>query len=118
MIMSMVDVLVLVLLSRPYGPWWAAGLIFTVMLGMPAVRVLVDILVLRQPPEAQRGRVLAALMTLIGLGIPVGVAGCGLLLQYLSASDAMLTLATAEAIAVGYCATKRELWPARWPEAS
>jgi len=111
----LLDVLILALLAVPLGPWWVAGLLFVVMLGVPAIRVLVDILVIRQAPPEQRGRVVAALMTLIGLGIPAGVAGCGLLLQYLPAQAAMLTLAGAEAVAVAYCSTKRELRGARWP---
>ena len=81
--MCMLDVAILALLAVPFGPWRVAGLLFTVMLGLPAVRVLVDILVIRQAPPEQRGRVVAALMTLIGLGMPAGVAACGLLLQYL-----------------------------------
>jgi len=109
------DVGVLALLAVPLGPWWVAGLMFTVMLGLPAIRVLVDILVIRQAPPEQRGRVVAALMTLIGLGMPAGVAGCGLLLQYLPAQAAMLTLACAQAAGVAYCSTRRELRQARWP---
>jgi MFS family permease len=109
------DVGVLALLAVPFGPWWVAGLTFTVMLGVPAIRVLVDILVIRQAPPEQRGRVVAALMTLIGLGMPAGVAGCGLLLQYLPAQAAMLTLASAQAAGVAYCSTRRELRQARWP---
>ena len=113
--MCLLDVLILALLALPFGPWWVAGLLFIVMLGVPAIRVLVDILVIRQAPPEQRGRVVAALMTLIGLGMPVGVAGCGLLLQYLPAQAAMLTLAAIEAAGVAYCSTKRQLWQARWP---
>jgi MFS family permease len=109
------DAGILALLAVPFGPWWVAGLTFTVMLGLPAIRVLVDILVIRQAPPEQRGRVVAALMTLIGLGIPAGVAGCGLLLQYLPAQAAMLTLASAQAAGLGYCSTRRELRQARWP---
>jgi hypothetical protein len=77
--------------------------------------VLADILVIRQTPPEQRGRTVAALMTLIGLGIPAGVAGCGLLLQYLPAQVAMLILAGTEAIGVAYGATRRELRRAEWP---
>jgi MFS family permease len=113
--MCVLDAGILALLAVPFGPWWVAGLTFTVMLGLPAVRVLVDILVIRQAPPEQRGRVVAALMTLIGLGMPAGVAGCGLLLQYLPAQAAMLTLASAQAAAVAYCSTRRELRQARWP---
>ncbi len=109
------DAVVLALLAVPFGPWWVAGLLFTAMLGIPAIRVLVDILVIRQAPPEQRGRVVAALMTLIGLGVPAGLAGCGLLLQYLPAQVAILTMAAAEAVGVAYCSTRRELWQARWP---
>jgi len=111
----MLDVVILALLAVPFGPWWVAGLLFTVMLGVPAIRVLVDILVIRQAPPEQRGRVVAALMTLIGLGMPAGVAACGVLLEYLPAQAAMLTLAAVEAVAVACCSTRRELWQARWP---
>ncbi len=111
----MLDVVILALLAVPFGPWWVAGLLFTVMLGIPAIRVLVDILVIRQAPPEQRGRVVAALMTLIGLGTPAGVAACGLLLQYLPGQAVMLTLAAVEAVAVACCSTRRELWQARWP---
>ena len=111
----MLDAAILALLAVPFGPWWVAGLLFTAMLGVPAIRVLVDILVIRQAPPEQRGRVVAALMTLIGLGVPAGLACCGLLLQYLPAQAAILALAAAEAAGVAYCSTRRELWQARWP---
>jgi MFS family permease len=113
--LCLLDVPILALLAVPFGPWWVAGLMFAVMLGVPAIRVLVDILVIRQAPPEQRGRVIAALMTLIGLGVPAGLAGCGLLLQYLPGQTAMLILAGTEAAGVAYCATRRELWQARWP---
>jgi len=109
------DGVILALLAVPAGPWWVAGLLFTAMLGVPAVRVLIDILVIRQAPPGQRGRVVAALMTLIGLGAPAGVAGCGFLLQYLPAQAAMLTLAAAELLVVAFCSARREFWQARWP---
>ena len=109
------DTVILALLAVPFGPWWVAGLLFTAMLGIPAIRVLVDILVIRQAPPEQRSRVVAALMTLIGLGVPAGLAGCGLLLQYLPAQAAILAMAVAEAVGVAYCSTRRELWQARWP---
>jgi hypothetical protein len=111
------DGVILALLAVPAGPWWVAGLLFTAMLGVPAVRVLIDILVIRQAPPGQRGRVVAALMTLIGLGVPAGVAGCGFLLQYLPAQAAMLALAAAELLVVAYCSTRRELSQASWPAA-
>ena len=113
--LCLLDVAILALLAMPFGPWWVAGLLFSIMLGVPALRVLFDILVIRQAPAEQRGRVVAAGMTLIGLGMPAGLAGCGLLLQYLPAQTAMLTLAGLEGIGVAYCSTRRELRQARWP---
>ncbi|MGD0558281.1 MAG: MFS transporter [Streptosporangiaceae bacterium] len=113
--LCVIDVPILLLLAVPFGPWWVAGLLFAEMLGVPAIRVLVDILVIRQAPPERRGRVVAALMTLIALGMPIGVAGCGLLLQYLPAQIAMLTLAAAMAVATGYGLSRPELRHARWP---
>jgi MFS family permease len=103
------------LLAVPAGPWWAAGVLFVAMLGVPSIRVLLDILVFRQVPTGQRGRVIGALMTLMGLGMPIGLAGAGLLLQYLSAPAVMLVLAGVLAAGVLGCATMRPLWQARWP---
>jgi len=107
---------ILAVLSLPVGPWGAAGLLFIALLCLPALQVAVEYMGIRQTPEEQRGRVTAAFMTLIALGVPVGLAGTGLLLQYLPAQAAMLTLAAILAVGVGYCSTKRELWRARWPE--
>jgi MFS family permease len=106
----------LALLALPFGPWWMAGLLFVAMLGVPSIRVLVDVLILRQAPAAQRGRVVGAVMTLITIGMPAGVAASGLLLQYLSAQAAVLILAGLLAVGVLLCAIKPELWRARWPE--
>jgi predicted MFS family arabinose efflux permease len=106
---------VFALLSLPFGPWWAAGLLFIALLCVPAVQVAGDVLVIQQAPAEQRGRVIAAGMTMLGLGVPAGFAGCGLLLQYLPARGAILTLAAILAVGVGYCSTRRALWQAKWP---
>jgi MFS family permease len=114
--MGLMCVPVFALLALPFGPWWVAGLLFIAMLGVPALRVLVDVLVIRQTPDEQRGRIVAAVMMLIGVGMPAGMAGTGLLLQWLPAQGAMLVLVAVLALGVGYCATKRELWQAGWPQ--
>ena len=111
------EVPILLLLAVPFGPWWAAGVLFTGLLGVPALRVLADILIIRQATPERRGRVVAAVMTLIALGMPVGIAGCGLLLQYLPAQIAMLTLAAAMAVVTAFGLSCRELRHVRWPEA-
>jgi len=104
------------LMALPFGPWWVAALTFFAMLGVPSIRVLVDVLVFRQTPDAERGRVIAAVMVLIGLGMPVGVFFTGMLLQYLSASAALLVLAGVLTAAVAIFGTRRELVRAQWPQ--
>ena len=107
---------VYVLLAMVHGPWWIAVLLFVSMLGIPAIRVLFDVLILRQASESERGRVVGAVTTLLALGMPLGFAAAGLLLQFLSARTAMLILAGALAAGILYCGTKRPLWRARWPQ--
>ena len=106
---------VVALLAVPAGPWWAAAVLFAAMLGMPAIRVLLDVLVLRQAPAGQRGRVIGAVQTLLGLGVPAGLAGSGLLLQFLPASTAVLVLAGLLALSVLSCAMLPALRQSRWP---
>jgi len=103
-------------LAVPLGPWWVASILFLSSLAVPALRALVDVLIFRQTPDEQRGRVAAAVMTLIGLGMPAGMAGAGLLLQWLPPQAAMLLLASLLALGVLYCASQRELWRAHWPQ--
>jgi MFS family permease len=102
-------------LALPLGPWWVAAVLFVPSLGVPALRVLLDVLIFRQTPDEQRGRAVAAVMTMMAIGMPAGLAGTGALLQWLPARTALLTLAAALAVSVLYCASKRELWRARWP---
>jgi MFS family permease len=102
-------------LALPLGPWWVAGLLFVPSLGVPALRVLLDVLIFRQTPDEQRGRAVAAVMTMMAIGMPAGLAGTGALLQWLPAQTALLTLAAVLAVSVLYCGSKRELWRARWP---
>ena len=103
------------LLTLPFGPWWIAGILFVAMLAVPAMRVLLDVLVLRQTPDQERGRVIAAVMLLLGLGTPVGVGTAGLLLQYLTPTTTMLLLGAVLALAVAVFAPRRTLLQARWP---
>jgi MFS family permease len=110
-----VEVPILAALAVPLGPWWVAGVLFCAKLGVPALRVLVDVLIFRQIPDEQRGRSIAAVMTLFGLGSPVGVAAAGVLLQYCSPATAILAVAGALAPAVLYSARRQDLRRAPWP---
>src|ERR1700722_14194245 len=113
--LSVIEVPIVAGLALPFGPWWVAGLLFASTLGTPALRVLIDVLMFRQVPDHQRGRVVGAVMTLIGLGMPAGLAGTGLLLQFRPAGQAIIVLASLLAAGVAYCASKRELREAGWP---
>jgi MFS family permease len=112
----LIEVPMVVGLALPLGPWWVAALLFVPSLGVPALRVLIDVLIFRQTPDEQRGRAVAAVMTMIAIGMPAGLSVTGALLQWLPARTALLTLAAALAVSVLYCASKRELWRARWPQ--
>jgi predicted MFS family arabinose efflux permease len=112
----LLDVPLMALMAVPFGPWWVGALLFLSMLWVPAIRVGIDVLVIRPAPAAVRGRVVAALIMLIGVGMPVGMAGSGLLLQFLPAQAAMLVLAAILAAAVGYAAIRPELRKACWPQ--
>ncbi|HSR85904.1 MAG TPA: MFS transporter [Streptosporangiaceae bacterium] len=103
-------------LALPFGPWWVAALLFVPSLGVPALRVLLDVLIFRQTPDDQRGRVVAAVMTMMAIGMPAGLALTGALLQWLPERMALLTLAAILALSVLYCGAKRDLWRARWPQ--
>jgi MFS family permease len=116
LLVCVLQVPVFLLIAVVSGPWWMAGLLFAASLGFPAIRVLIDVLILRQAEPAQRGRVVGAFTTLIGLGMPVGSAAAGLLLQFLPARIALLALAAALAVGIACCGTRRQLWQARWPQ--
>jgi MFS family permease len=111
----LIEVPMVVGLALPLGPWWVAALLFVPSLGVPALRVLIDVLIFRQTPDEQRGRAVAAVMTMMAIGMPAGMAVTGALLQWLPARTALLTLAVVLAVSVLDCGSKRELWRARWP---
>jgi MFS family permease len=112
----LIEVPMVVGLALPLGPWWVAALLFIPSLGVPALRVLIDVLIFRQTPDEHRGRTVAAVMTMMAIGMPVGLAVTGALLQWLPARTALLSLAAVLAVSVLYSASKRELWRARWPQ--
>ncbi len=110
-----VQVPLFALIAVVHGPWRMGGLLFVAMLGVPAIRVLLDVLIFRQFPAGERGHVVGAVMTMLGLGMPAGYAAAGLLLQFFSARAAMLIMAGTLAFGVLSGAAQRELWRARWP---
>ncbi len=69
-------------------------------LGIPALRVMIDVLVFQRVPEAVRGRAVAGTMTLLMAGVPFGTMTAGLLLDRLPAPTVLLLLAAALAVAL------------------
>ncbi|MEU3762751.1 MFS transporter [Streptomyces albogriseolus] len=103
-------------LAAPWGRWWPALALFLLGLGGPSMRVLVDILIFRQVSDEQRGRAVAACMTVFGAGASLGVFLAGQLLEHSSAAVTVLVLASVLAAAWCVGLRTRELRRAQWPE--
>ncbi|MFJ2137091.1 MFS transporter [Streptomyces sp. NPDC087228] len=105
----------LCLLGLSLGPWWAAAVLFLLMLGVPAMRVLVDIVMFRQVPDEQRGRVVAAVMTLWGLGAAAGTLLAGVLLDFMSPLAILIAIAAALGIVFCLGLASRAFRAMAWP---
>lgn len=116
LVFALAEVPLVVALAVPFGPWWVGGVLVCTALGVPALRVLVDVLIFRRVPDERRGRTIAAVMTLFGLGMPAGTAAGGLLLEYAGATPTVLILAGVLALSAGYAVIRTELRHARWPD--
>jgi hypothetical protein len=103
--------------ALPLGGFWMAGWLGAIGFVVPAAQVLIDLLILQQVPDHQRGRVLSAMMTFMGLGIPIGSALGGSLLQVLSPTTVFLGMAGALACVTLYSVSQRDLRRAEWPAA-
>jgi MFS family permease len=103
------------LLALPLGPVWVFAMLALAALGLPALRILVDIMVFRRTPDHRRGRTIAATMTLIGAGAPLGSLTAGLALQLLGVTGAVVLVAGVQAAvtAAGLC--DRRVTAAHWP---
>ena len=111
------EVLLVLLLGLVSGPWLVALVLFGTMLGIPSITVLLDVLIFRQVPDEVRGRTLTSVMTVMGLGIPLGTGGLGLLLQYAGGTGALVVLSAILACGTVWAALQPGLRAARWPEA-
>lgn len=109
------EVLLVALLGLVSGPWPVALVLFGTMLGIPSITVLLDVLIFRQVPDEVRGRTLTSVMTVMGLGVPLGTGGLGLLLQFVGGTGALLVLAAVLACGTAWAAGQRGLRAAQWP---
>ncbi|MFJ7274700.1 MFS transporter [Kitasatospora sp. NPDC098663] len=101
----------------PGGVATVFAALFVVGIGVPALRVMLDLLVFRQVPDELRGRVIAATMTLLTAGMPAGTLGSGLLLDHLSPAVALASIGILLAAALLPATVSRTLRRAAWPAA-
>ncbi|MFJ5922271.1 MFS transporter [Kitasatospora sp. NPDC092948] len=99
------------------GPVVVFAALAAMSLGVPALRVMLDVLVFQQVPEAMRGRAVAATMTLLMAGLPVGTMTAGLLLGRLAAGTVLMLLAGLLAVGLLPLTLGRGLRGTSWPKA-
>ncbi|MCX4967321.1 MFS transporter [Streptomyces sp. NBC_00654] len=103
------------LLALPLGPVWVFAMLTLAALGLPALKILVDIMIFRQTPDHRRGRAIAATITLIGAGSPLGSLVGGLALQFLGVTGAIALIAGVQAVITVAGLASRHVRSARWP---
>ncbi|MFE3073957.1 MFS transporter [Streptomyces sp. NPDC059247] len=103
------------LLAVPLGPVWVFAMLTLAALGLPALKILVDIMIFRQTPDHRRGRAIAATITLIGAGSPLGSLVGGVSLQFLGVTGAIVLIAGAQAVITVAGLANRHVRSARWP---
>jgi MFS family permease len=106
---------VIALLAVPFGGFWMAGCMLSIGLLLPAVEILINVLILQQVPDHHRGRVMSAVMTFMGLGMPLGAALGGTLLQLLSPTTVLLGAAGLLTCVTVVAIAQPALRGARWP---
>ncbi|MDQ0308945.1 putative MFS family arabinose efflux permease [Kitasatospora herbaricolor] len=99
----------------PGGAVTVFAALFLMGLGVPALRVMIDILVFQQVAEELRGRVIAATMTLFTVGMPAGMFGSGVLLDHVTPGTALTVLALLLALGLLPATFDRTLCRAVWP---
>ncbi|MGW6395692.1 MFS transporter [Streptomyces sp. NPDC055103] len=104
------------LLALPLGPVWVFAMLTLAALGLPALKILVDIMIFRQTPDHRRGRAIAATITVIGAGSPLGSLAGGLALQFLGVTGAIALIAGVQAVITAAGLANRHVRSARWPK--
>jgi MFS family permease len=112
---STLTTIAVALLALPLGPVWVFAMLTLAALGLPALKILVDIMIFRQTPDHRRGRAIAATITLIGAGSPLGSLAGGLALQFLGVTGAIVLIAGVQAVITAAGLANRHVRSARWP---
>jgi MFS family permease len=102
-------------MAPPFGGFVLAAGFLAIGLVIPAVQVLMDVLILQQVPDHQRGRVLGAAGTLFAVGTPLGAMLGGTLLQITSATGVLCGVAGSLGLVTLFAAAQRDLRRAEWP---
>ncbi|WP_354641217.1 MFS transporter [Kitasatospora camelliae] len=97
------------------GPVTVFAVLLLMMLGVPALRVMVDVLIFQRVPDALRGRVIAATMTAFMLGMPVGMFTAGLLLDHHAPGTVLTVFAAVLAAGLLPLTLGRSLRGTSWP---
>jgi MFS family permease len=103
------------LLALSLGPVWVWAMLFLAALPVPSLRVLVDLLIFRQTPDESKGRAIAATMTIIGIGSPLGSLIAGVTMQFGTVAIAVLTVAALQAVITVAGLLDRQLRTSAWP---
>jgi predicted MFS family arabinose efflux permease len=85
------------------------------LLGVPSLRVLIDVRILRRVPDEQRGRTITAVMTVLTIGIPFGTLAGGLSVSVWGPTTTILAIGGLNAVGVTIALSDRRLRAARWP---
>ncbi|MCP2309595.1 MFS transporter [Kitasatospora paracochleata] len=84
-------------------------------LGVPSLRVMVDVLIFQRVPDELRGRVIAATMTVLMVGLPIGTFVSGLLLDHLAPQAVLVLFAGVLALGLLPATLGRSLRGTAWP---
>ncbi|AUG75701.1 MFS transporter [Kitasatospora sp. MMS16-BH015] len=98
----------------PGGPVAVFLSLLVSALGIPALKVMVDVLIFQRVPDEVRGRVVAATITAFMMGMPAGMMSSGLLLDHLSPSAVLVLYAVLLAGCLVPVTLSRSLRAARW----
>lgn len=115
MVVMLAEVPVLLVLSLPMGPLGIGLACFFFGVGVPQLRVLMDVLIIRQVPDENRGRALTAVFTLCALSVPVTMGWVGLVMEFQGPAVALLMLAGMLCAGGVWALSRRNLRRAEWP---
>ncbi|MER5638828.1 MFS transporter [Kitasatospora sp. NPDC002227] len=98
----------------PGGPVVVFLALLVSMLGIPALKVMIDVLIFQRVPDELRGRVISATITTFMMGMPAGMMTSGLLLDHLAPATVLVLFSALLALALVPATLGRSLRTATW----